>query len=210
MSVSRIRTTYNAEDLHRAVSAPRRLHGLYEQIQSSGKYEPVFSNYLLAKDNEPKMEGQLDSGLGEELRDEEMEDGREPVKPKLILDSENHDSGLGRDAESDDDVNKDSVLSKPPPAPQVERPKKPKVNHLTKMVQQHSNLGKRSASEGQLRVHRKPAAVNKSKRSRTPSPPHSAHNMDTISFTNSHQQGAEFLELQKWLQYFLPNKDGDT
>ena len=202
MSFSTLRTTYDAEELKRHANAPNKICGLYEQL---GNYKPVFgSSYSPTyKDGTEKSnEGTIDSGLGDELPDEEFLNG--PPKPKLLgsaaVDSENHDSGLGPETEDmdtneDDDLEKDRVaVSQPVKLAQQPKPRMPKVNHsFTKTTR------------------RSPPTVHTT----TVTP--SAHTYTTtetlhsLKLRQAQQQQNVNLEIQqKLFAYLLPNKDGDT
>lgn len=183
MSLSTMRTTFNAKDLERAAKAPHKIYGLYEQMGQPGRYKHL--------SEDPSV--QLDSGLGDELP--EVEDCRPTllgVPPSALADSENHDSGLGTEPETmeleEDDVERDhAVVSRPPlrATSQPERPRKPRTTTAFPKASSAPSLRRSQAQPTTTVANHSPALL----------PTHSSYRNQ---LTEEH------------LPYFLPNKDGDT
>ncbi len=211
MSLSTLRTTFEAKDLERAAKA-HRLYGWYERLG-----EPGSCHHLTASPPDKGEPTQLDSGLGDELPEED--DPPSPPKllgipPSVIADSENQDSGLGIEPEhmseeEDDDVVSDCALISAPfkATPQPERPRKPKT---TQILQTHSapNLTSRRSPH-----HTSGKSVS-AESNVIPSPPFRTTTVTNVSpalrlSTPTSWQNNEQLT-QDNLHYFLPNRDGDT
>ena len=206
---AKFRTTFSPEDLHRLANAPNRIYCLDERL---GEYEPVLTGHHQAveelggsssfKRRTGEVEEPIDSGLGSEIQDEVC---NSLERPKLILpgDTENHDSGFNEEMDTDEDE-KDccsTVRSPTPPqqtAPTVEKPqpRRPKKNHITVIP--------RSVSPQNIVTVR---TTPKEK----PRPETVAQEFQIVKPEKLRQERTEDQsDLQKYIQFFIPNKDGDT
>ena len=197
-----LRTIYGQEDLERASQAPGRIVGMYSNFESMNK------GGALTSDN-------FDSGLGAEVEDGDLSLGEAPARPKLITeDPEKQDSGLGREAESDDDIEKDHVavetrspvkvfptrpgpLEKQAPAPRRPRrtivPGRASTMHYGAPSQPSSLTSNVSSGSGtSYHVRTVPAQAE-----------------EEVQRMHLQNQWRRIL-LQQQLNYLLPNKEGDT
>lgn len=209
---TKFRTTFSPEDLQRLANAPSRIYCLDERL---GEYEPVLTGHQQAaedlggnsgfKRRTGEVEEPIDSGLGSEIQDEVC---NSLERPKLMLpgDTENHDSGFNEDMDTDDDE-KDccvTVRSPTPPqqvAPTAEKPqpRRPKKNHITVIPRSVSpqNILTVRTTPKEKPLSTKPETVAQESRRVKPE-----------------KLGQERMEdqsdLQKYIRFFIPNKDGDT
>ena len=234
MSWSKPRTTFNADELERLSSAPNRIFGLYEKL---GTYQPSLSSRLsdaamqLAPHQNSKhstvSEPQFDSGLGDELPVDDLENGP-PKPPVLITDSENHDSGYGPESmdTDDDDVERDSVIKVAPPKPVTvantkrnnlsKGVRRPKVNHLPKTA---APIAATSSKVTTTTTSSKTVHTYTHSQTQSSTAAHRpnviaakvAKDLQKVKDTSrSWETTLDIIELHRNIQYFLPNKDGDT
>lgn len=232
MSLSKPRTTFNAEELERLSGAQHRLYGMYEVLGKSPINARSGANTVLVppqqnrqKDSKTYEPQYFDSGLGDEL----PEDG--PPKPPLLMtDIENQDSGIGPESmdTDDDDIERDGIRvglsSKSVTTNNVEKrthpkaPRRPKVNHLktanpvttisNSRVKVNTATTAKSRSLHMHSVSREQPAVTV-RRTNTAA---ARVNLPKVENTPSKTWGSTFdiFSFQRHIQYFLPNKDGDT
>ena len=232
MSLSKPRTTFNAEELERLSGAQHRLYGMYEVLGTSSINAGSGVNTVLvspqqnrqnhSKSYEPPY---FDSGLGDEL----PEDGP-PKPPQLITDIENQDSGIGPESmdTDDDDIEKDGIkiCSSPKSVTtnNAERrtnskvPRRPKVNFLKTAApvttisnsRVRVNTTTTTAKSRSLHTH----AVSREHPTVTARRATDAarKNLPKVGNTPSTTRESPFdiFNFQRNIQYFLPNKDGDT
>ena len=230
MSLSKPRTTFNAEELERLSGAQHRLYGMYEVLGKSPINIGSGANTVLVppqqnrqKDSKTYEPQYFDSGLGDEL----PEDG--PPKPPLLMtDIENQDSGIGPESmdTDEDDTETDGIRvgssSRSATTNNVERrthpkaPRRPKINHLktanpvTTISNSRVKVNTTSKSRS-LHIHsvpREQPAVTV-RRTNTAA---ARVNWPKVENTRSKtwESTIDIFSFQRHIQYFLPNKDGDT
>ena len=231
MSLSKPRTTFNAEELERLSGAQHRLYGMYEVLGASSINAGSGANTVLVSPQQNRQNHSktyeppyFDSGLGDELPEDVP-----PKPPQLITDIENQDSGIGPESmdTDDDDIEKDGikVCSSPKSATtnNIERrthskvPRRPKVNHLktatpvttisNSRVRVNTTTTAKSRSLHTHAVSREQPAVTARRTTDA-----ARKNLPKVENTPSTTRESTFdiFNFQRNIQYFLPNKDGDT
>lgn len=179
-----LRTIYGQEDLERASQAP-------------GKIGDMCSNFESMKGLDSGIGGECSLSLGEDV----------PVPPKLIVggvDTEIQDSGIGVEADSDDEIEPDRAAvetQKLPPvvvekqAPMPRRPRK--------------NIVPGRATTMEYSIPSQPSSLTTSTSSAYPdnfAPAPAEGEIQRLHLQNQWQR----ILLQQQLQYLLPNIEGDT
>ena len=231
MSWSKPRTTFNAEELERHSGAQNRIFGLYEKL---GKYQPSLSSKLSdaamqahKRVSDPQL--QCDSGLGDELPDEELSENGPPKPPMLITDSENLDSGYGPECmdTDDDDVEKDSIIKARPDPPsklvttantkaniQFKGVRRPKVNHLPKttvpIAATNSKVTSATVSPKTVHTYSQKTSAVAAQRPNVTAVKQKRNLQRVKNTSRSWETTLDIIEFQRNIQYLLPNKDGDT
>ena len=230
MSLSKPRTTFNAEELERLSGAQHRLYGMYEVLGKSPINIGSGANTVLVppqqnrqKDSKTYEPQYFDSGLGDELPEDWP-----PKPPLLMTDIENQDSGIGPESmdTDEDDTETDGIRvgssSRSATTNNVERrthpkaPRRPKINHLktanpvTTISNSRVKVNTTSKSRS-LHIHsvpREQPAVTV-RRTNTAA---ARVNWPKVENTRSKtwESTIDIFSFQRHIQYFLPNKDGDT
>lgn len=181
-----LRTTYSQADLERA-------------SQAAGKIDGMCSNFESLKGLDSGIGGECSLSLGEDV----------PVPPKLMtagVDTEVQDSGIGGEAESEDEPERDRVArevetAKPAPVvveKQVPMPRRPRKTIVP---------GRATTME--YSIPSQPSSLTSSTSSAYQSNSLPAPAEGEVHRRHLQNQWQRIL-LQQQLHYLLPNKEGDT
>lgn len=189
MSQFGVRTIYAQDELERVSKAPGRIVGL------CSSFEPLKGSTAAAD--------KLDSGLG---GDEELMGDGPPAPPKLIVDPEQQDSGLGRERETDseDEVEKDHVAVETRVPATVPSSKRPPFRPVDKPAPRRPRKNI-TPSRGSSMHYSIPAQPSIASTSRT-DPSQAEEEVQRMRLMDQWR----LIQFQRQLNYLLPNKDGDT
>ena len=189
MSQFGVRTIYAQDELERVSKAPGRIGSL------CSSFGPLKGSTAAAD--------KLDSGLG---GDEELMGDDPPAPPKLIVDPEQQDSGLGREPETDseDEVEKDHVAVETRVPATVPSSKRPPFRPVDKPAPRRprKNITPSRGSNIHYSIPVQPSIASTSRTD----PSQAEEEVQRMRLMDQWR----LIQFQRQLNYLLPNKDGDT